>query len=168
MKRFLPLIAAAAAVLAFVFWWYSTAQVLKRQSDKLLNLATVAEGSGTGSRQLGGLALNRLLAAEVTLSVEEAPDANGTFSNAELEAAWSAYQRHVKRASFARRGPPRTLVSGSSATVSMNVETLVESSNLRIMEGTRNIVFRWSENKEGDWRLTTAEIRPIAGKGLVR
>ncbi|MES2997470.1 MAG: hypothetical protein V4733_11735 [Verrucomicrobiota bacterium] len=156
MKRVLLYSAIPLVLGAFLFWWFSAAQVVKRRTAKLLEIATVVEGDG-GDRVAGPYALNKLLAPEVTLSISEVEEANGTFDRQEIESAYSVLRGHVTSSRFDHDSRIETSVSGNTATARVDLKARVEMSGHRVvLNGPRHAVFSWI-NDDG-WRLTAMEI----------
>ena len=156
MKRFaLPLL-VLVLLGAFVFWWYSPVQVVKRRTGKLLETLTLESGTGRGGRQLATYSLNSLLASEVELESSSISEANGTFQRSEMESAFSWLCQQAKETRFELEAMHSVRIDGERADVELTLEGLVELPRYRPADGRYDVKFQWQLEKDG-WRLTRAE-----------
>lgn len=156
MKRFIIPSAALLVLAAFLFWWFSPTQVLKRRTHSLLETLTMDAGTGKSTRQLGAYSLNALLAREVELSTPTIDQANGTFERSELESAFSWLCQQAKQTHFELDEFRAVNISGDRGEVVFSLEALVELPTYRPVDGRFGVTFRWQREEES-WRLTGAE-----------
>jgi len=160
MKRFAIIAVVVALLTALGFWWFSPSEVVKRRTEKLLEVLTFDATSGRGARQMGAYSLNALLAEEVKLSSKSIAEANGTFERAELESAYSWLGAQAKQTSFKLEGFDSIEIEGDQATVHFRLKGLVELPNYRPADGHFRVVFKWVNIEKG-WRLQDAEWNQI-------
>jgi hypothetical protein len=159
MKRFGLPIVILAVLGAFLFWWFSPVQVVKRRTHTLLETLTMESVSGKASRQTGVYSLNALLAGEVELVTPTIPEANGTFDRSEMESAYSWLAGQAKQTRFELLEIHSITIDGNQADVSFSLEALVELPSSRPADGRYVVTFRWV-NDENSWRLARAEWNP--------
>jgi hypothetical protein len=161
MKRIGLPIVILAVLGAFLFWWFSPVQVVKRRTHTLLETLTMESGSGKVARQTGLYPLNALLAEEVELVAPSIPEADGTFGRDEMESAYSWLAGQAKQTRFKLLEIHSIKVEGRRADVSFSLEALVELPNSRPADGRYEVVFHWLDD-ERSWRLSKAEwnLRP--------
>ncbi len=156
MKRLIISAAALLVLAAFLFWWFSPTQVLKRRTLSLLETLTMDAGTGKSTRQLGAYSLNVLLAREVELSTPTIDQANGTFERSELESAFSWLCQQAKHTRFELDEFRSVNISGDRGEVLFSLDALVELPTYRPVDGNFGVTFRW-QREEDTWRLTGAE-----------
>jgi len=155
MKRIgLPVI-IIALLGAFVFWWFSPIQVLKRRSTSLLETLTLKDDSSKASRQMGVYSLNALLSSEVELSSTSIREANGTFERSELESAFSWLCEQAKETRFELQKIRSVKIDGDTATVELSLNAAVVLPSYRPADGGYDATLTW-ENEENQWRLAKA------------
>jgi hypothetical protein len=156
MKRIgLPII-ILALLGAFLFWWFSPVQIIKRRTINLLETLTMEAATGTATRQMGAYSLNALLAGEVELESDSIREANGTFQRAEMESAYSWLCQQAKQTNFDLIKFHSVEVEGDEARVSFSLEALVELPAYRPADGQYEVDFRWLREDDG-WRLANAK-----------
>ncbi len=156
MKRFVIIFVSVSLLAGLGFWWFSPGEVVKRRTEKLLEVLTFDATSGRGARQMGVYSLNALLANEVKLSSKSITEANGTFERADLESAYSWLGAQAKQTFFKLEGFDSIDVEGDQATVIFRLEALVELQNYRPADGKYRVIFKWKAI-ENSWRLQDAE-----------
>lgn len=155
MKRFALPVFIVAILGAFLFWWFSPVQVVKRRTQTLLEVLTMEAGSGKAGRQAGVYSLNALLASEVELVTPTIPEANGTFERPEMESAFSWLGEQAKQTRFELEKIHSVKIAGDRADVSFSLDALVELPNSRPADGRYEVVFQW-QREDNHWRLASA------------
>jgi hypothetical protein len=156
MKRIgLPII-ILALLGAFLFWWFSPVQMLKRRTQNLLETLTMESGTGAATRQMGVYSLNALLAEEVELESGSIAEANGTFERSEMESFYSWLSQQAKQTRFDLINFETVEIDDDTAEVSFALEALVELPSYRPADGKYDVDFRWRREDDG-WRLTSAK-----------
>lgn len=156
MKRISILAAALIILAAFLFWWFSPTQVLKRRTMTLLDTLTMDAGTGKSGRQLGVYRLNSLLAEQVELSTPTIEQANGTFDRSELESGFSWICQQAKQTRFLLDEIQSIDVASDRGKVVFTLEALVELPSDNPADGKFEVTFQWQ--RENDiWRLYSAE-----------
>jgi len=156
MKRFAIPSVALLLLAAFLFWWFSPTQILKRRTLSLLETLTMDAGTSKASRQLGAYSLNALLAPEVELHTPTIDEANGTFERSELESAFSWLARQAKQTRFKLDEFQSVKISGDRGEVAFSLDALVELPAYRPADGRFQVTFHW-QREENAWRLAGAE-----------
>ncbi len=156
MKRIGLPIVIIATLGAFLFWWFSPVQVVKRRTHTLLETLTMESVSGKAVRQTGVYSLNALLAEEVELVTPTIPQANGTFERGEMESAFSWLAEQARETRFEMLDLHSVRVDGERAEVSFSLEALVELPASRPADGRYEVVFHWASDGN-TWRLAKAD-----------
>lgn len=155
MKRIGLPVFVIALLGAFLFWWFSPVQVIKRKTKTLLETLTLQASTGTASRQLGGYALNALLAEEVELKSTSIREANGTFERSEMESAYSWLCGQAKHTQFDLISFHSVEIDDKTANVNFTLNAVVELPAYRPADGDYDVHFRWQREEDG-WRLASA------------
>jgi hypothetical protein len=150
--------AAAALLVGFYLWWSSPERALKRRTADFLETVSIGPDTNRAMRQLRTYALNRLLAAEVTLDTPDIPQANGTFERAELESAFSWIGNQAREATFALEYFGDVAVEKDRGQVALVLNALVDLGSSRPADGRYDVTFHWREIDD-EWRLERAEWR---------
>lgn len=156
MKRIIPALLLLALAGAFLFWWFSPEQVVKRRTESFLKVMTLEGSESPTSRQLGTYSLNALLAEQVSLESSTIHEANGTFERPELESAYSWLCQQAKKTHFDLVKFDSINVAGTRAKVAFTLDALVELPNYRPADGNYQVVFDWEKAEDG-WRLSAAK-----------
>lgn len=155
MKRYLIPVAVLVLSIGFCVWWYSPRQVIERRTRSLLETLTFEKGGGPAARNLGGFALHDLLAASVELETPTIPEANGTFSREDLEAAYAWLGNQAKETRFELEEIHDITVGESTATVECLLFGMVELPTYRPADGNYEVRFEWVKEKDG-WKISRA------------
>jgi hypothetical protein len=155
MKRYLISTVVVVLLAGFCFWWYSPRQVIQRRTHSLLETLTFGKGGGLAARNLGGYALHDLLAEEVELQTPTIPEANGSFSRDDLEAAYSWLGNQAKETRFEMKEIHDIQIQDTIATVECSLFGLVELPTYRPADGNYEVIFNWVKQDDG-WKLTRA------------
>lgn len=161
MKRIAPTVIVLALSGAFAFWWFSPRQVVKRRTGTLLRTLTLEEG-GAG-RRMAVYSLNALLAPEVELATPEVPEADGSFTRADVESAFTWLCGQARQTRFEAREFRAITVDGDHATVALMLDALVELPGRSLLDGPGDAVFHWRKGNDG-WRLSRAEWHQVPGR----
>jgi len=156
MKRIFPAILLLALAGAFLYWWFSPVQVVKRRTGSFLKILTLQASESPASRQLGAYSLNALLAEQVALESTTINEANGTFERPELESAYAWLCQQARQTRFDIVKFESVAVTGKRAKVTFTLDALVELPTHRPADGIYQVVFDWQETNDG-WRLATAK-----------
>ncbi|MDP3851817.1 MAG: hypothetical protein Q8Q59_15040 [Luteolibacter sp.] len=155
MKRLLFPSLAAALLTAFLLWWFSPGQILKRRTLSLLETLAMDAGTGHSSRQMGVYALNGMLAPMVDLNTPTIAQANGSFERSDLESAYSWLCLQAKQTRFELDRFHSIKISGDQGEVEFSLEALVELPTYRPADGRYRVTFHWQRG-EDQWRLASA------------
>jgi len=155
MKRLGLPIFIAALLGAFLFWWFSPVQIIKRKTKTLLETLTLQASTGAATRQLGVYSLHALLADEVTLEGPAIREANGSFDRSQLESAYSWLCQQAKHSQFDLISFHSVKIDDQSAEVRFALQAVVELPAYRPADGPYEAIFYWQRDDNG-WRLSSA------------
>lgn len=162
MKKILHLVWVVAVAGGFCVWWFSPVQVVKRKTDRFLELMSFEKGTGRAGRQAGVYSLNALLAAEVELSSESHPEVEGMHERQELESAYAWMAEHVIQSSFTRVSFGKIEIREPMAEVELVVDGLVELPGNKPLDGRYVVSLLWMAD-ENQWRLGHARWNEAGG-----
>jgi hypothetical protein len=156
MKRLIPVVFFIILAGAFLYWWFSPAQVIKRRTESFLKVLTLQASESPTSRQMGAYSLNALLAEQVALENPTINEANGSFERPDLESAYTWLCQQAKQTRFELVNFESVSVTGKTARATFTLNALVELPTYRPADGIYQVVFDWQEAEDG-WRLTSAK-----------
>lgn len=156
MIRLVLLLAAVAAAVLCLVWWFSPDQVVERRTRSLFRVLTLHAGTGIPARLAGMGSLDTMLADEVLIAHDALPEAEGTMDRAQIQEAFAWLCRQAKRTRFEVAGIESIVVDGASARVELELEILVELPDRRLLEGRRPVALGW-RLVEDRWVLERAE-----------
>jgi len=159
MKRLLTGIGILAIVAGFLIWWFHPHQVLKRRTNGLLKIMTVAEGSGAASRALKVSPLSRMMAEKVSISGSGDQRAEGTFPRPSVEGGFSWLVRNARFTRFKIQRFDSITVSGVTGVVHASIEAEVALKQETPLQGAYTMTLTW-QNDGSAWRLAAAEWQP--------
>lgn len=146
---------AGLLAVAFVFWWFSPTQVLKRRSASLVESLSFKRDTGIPLRQLSGYSFGSFLADEVELDSHGIPEAEGTFSRSNLESAHTALASYARESGFEIERFHAVTVTGDLAHVSLTIDGFVQLPEFRPADGKYLVDLHWRCD-DGVWRLYRA------------
>jgi len=155
MKRILIPLAAIAVIAGFLVWWFSPTQVVKRRTNRLMEVMSMSEGSSPATRQLGVYSLNALIARELVLDTPTISDANGIFERSQIESGFSWLAGAAKSSALKIKEIESITVNGNEATVKATIDAVVILSDYRPADGIYDVELDWRKEEDG-WRLTRA------------
>lgn len=155
MKKILIPVAAVLFV-AFLVWFLSPVQVVKRRTNKLMNTLTMEEGSGGTGRQFNVLALGNLIAEEITLETPDIEAANGEHGRDVINSGFSWLAGNAKFTKFEVVEFHSVVVDGDKATVSAKIEGVVVLPTYRPADGLYEVELDWKKEDDG-WRLARSK-----------
>jgi hypothetical protein len=157
MKKLLIPVVALVAVVAFLLWFFSSEQVVKRRTEKLMSILTMeADGAGK-SRQLSALALGGLIADELTLETPTIEEANGVHQRADMESGFGGLTRIANFTKFEVVDLHAITIVGEDARLSATIEGVVALPSYRPADGLYEVELDWKKENDGVWRLSRAK-----------
>lgn len=151
MKKLIILAAAAVILIPLGMWWFSTEQVIKRRTNHLMEVLSMSEGAGGPLRQAKVYSMNAMLAPEVTLTIPDIDDANGSFDKQEMESAFSWICQNAKQSDFRITEFQGIDIDGEIAKVRFIAEGFLELGASRPADGAFDVTIRWKKAGDG-WR----------------
>ena len=150
MKRNLIILAVLVIITGVLIWRSQPDQVLKRRSKDLIGMAS-SVSVGAGIFDLNRLKI--LLADEVALEIEQVSKDRKVVAEAQVISAYQWLGENVKRSSFEIVEFVGIDIDGSQATIKARVEGVIETENIRSMDGEYLVTFVWRKDARGDWVL---------------
>lgn len=150
MKRNLIILAVLVIITGVLIWRSQPEQVLKRRSKDLIGMAN-SVSVGPGIFDLNRLKI--LLADEVALEIEQVSKDRKVVAEAQVISAYQWLGENVKRSSFEIVEFVGIDIDGSQATIKARVEGVIETENIRSMDGEYLVTFVWRKDARGDWVL---------------
>lgn len=160
-KTIYPLLVLLVAGL-FLAWWFSPSQVVKRKTDRLMELMSFEKGAGKAGRQVGVYSINALLAQEVEISSDSHPEADGMRERQELESVYAWLAEHVVVSSFERVSFEKVEIREPLAEVELTVEGMLELPGSKPVDGRYKVFLLWMKD-ENEWRLGHARWTKAGG-----
>jgi hypothetical protein len=151
MKKLLILLAAAVILIPLGKWWFSPEQVIRRKTEHLMEVLTLSSGTGGPMRQAKVFSMNAMLAPEVTLTIPDIADANGTFDKQEMESAFSWICQNAKKSEFRVTEFTDVAIDGDRAKVRFTAEGFLELGVGRPADGKFDVTIHWIKAGDG-WR----------------
>ena len=150
MKRNLIILAVLVIITGVLIWRSQPEQVLKRRSKDLIGMAN-SVSVGPGIFDLNRLKM--LLADEVALEIEQVSKDRKVVAEAQVISAYQWLGENVKRSSFEIVEFVGIDIDGSQAIIKARVEGVIETENIRSMDGEYLVTFVWRKDARGDWVL---------------
>lgn len=150
MKRNLIILAVLVIITGVLIWRSQPDQVLKRRSKDLIGMAS-SVSVGAGIFDLNRLKI--LLADEVALEIEQVSNDRKVVAEAQVISAYQWLGENVKRSSFEIVEFVGIDIDGSQAIIKARVEGVIETENIRSMDGEYLVTFVWRKDARGDWVL---------------
>lgn len=150
MKKRIAAAVLLAALISMGLWWYSPEQVIRRRTEKLVELFSLSEDK-RGLRQMRVFAMNKMLCPQVELIFPEVSEANGSFDKAEIEAAFSWISQNAKRSHFEIVSFREVSVIGEKARLSFAAEGSIQFRSTSPIQGRFDVVIIWKK-AEDVWR----------------
>jgi hypothetical protein len=151
MKKLLILLVAAVILIPLGMWWFSPDQVIRRKTEHLMEVLTLSSRTGGPMRQAKVFSMNAMLAPEVTLTIPDIADANGTFDKQEMESAFSWICQNAKKSEFRVTEFTDVAIDGDRAKVSFTAEGFLELGVGRPADGEFDVTIHWKKAGDG-WR----------------
>ena len=151
MKKLIAIVVLIAALIPLGMWWFSPERVIKGQTKHLMEVLTLSSGTGGVMRQAKVFSMNAMLAPEVTLTIPDIADANGTFDKQEMESAFSWICQNAKKSEFRVTEFTDVAIDGDRAKVSFTAEGFLELGVGRPADGKFDVTIHWKKAGDG-WR----------------
>ena len=152
MKKLIILAAAAVILIPLGMWWFSPEQIIIRRTKHLMEVLTIAESTGRPFRQAKVFSMNAMLAPEISISISEISDANGTFDKQEVESAFSWICQNAKRSEMSIIDFGDITITDDEAEVEVMVDALFELPAGHSVSGNYVMTTDWLKTGDG-WRF---------------
>ncbi|MFU8893780.1 MAG: DUF4440 domain-containing protein [Luteolibacter sp.] len=159
MKRLPTTLGIVVIIAGFLVWWFHPHQALKRRSNGLMETLTIAEGSGTASRNLKVSPLSRMMAEEVTIIGAGDRRAEGTFPRSSVTAGFSWLARNARVTRFKIQRFESITRSGDTGVVHALIDAEVALKQETPLQGAYSMTLTW-QNDGSAWRLAAVEWQP--------
>ena len=151
MKKFIIIAVALLVLVPLGMWWFAPEQVIKRRTERLMDVLTISESTGRPIRQAKVFAMNGMLAPKVELGIPDIAEANGTFDRQQMESAFSWICQNAKQSDFRITEFQNVDIAENEAEVRFFVEGFLELGAGRPADGEFDVTIRWVEGGDG-WR----------------
>ena len=152
MKKLIILAAAAVILIPLGMWWFSPEQIIIRRTKHLMEVLTIGESTGRPFRQAKVFSMNAMLAPEISISISEISDANGTFDKQEVESAFSWICQNAKRSEMSIIDFGDITITDDEAEVEVMVDALFELPAGHSVSGNYVMTVDWVKTGDG-WRF---------------
>ena len=160
MKK--PIIAGAvifAAVTAFLVWWFSDTQVIKRRTSLLAETLTISEPDSNPARALKSQKFAELLAKNFSGNADLARY-SGNISRDEAISGHQYLSHSVKSSSLTLSDFKIISLESSTAQVSATFSLSITTKNGETDSETSATSLVWIKNDSGKWQLSSATLEP--------
>ena len=156
-KRFLSVVGILAIIVGFLIWRYSDAQVLKRQSNALIDSLNITGSETRSFRLLKTGSFTNLLAKSVTCQVNLA-NYRSTLSYDELEAQYHLFVHNVDTSSVKASNMDINIMSDSAAETTAELSLLITGKNGDGFSDAGKLTLLWKKDTAGKWRINSMRI----------
>lgn len=139
-------------MIGVLMWWFSDTQVIKRQTQELANVLTIATVDGKTSRAARNQNFKSLLSKDASCTVD-VKSYQGEFTRDDLIAAHHALVHTCKTANASASDVTITAINDTSATVTAKLAISVTEKNGNHHSETCQADLRWQKNDQGKWKL---------------
>lgn len=164
MRRRISIFALIVVLLlAFVGWWYSPTQVLKRRCDSFFNVISFSEKQAPAARHVQALKLADYLDRDVAISGKKLPEEiESPVSRGEMQAIFSAASDACRFIAITDRKFEFIGITGDDATVQALVKVAIgHPEGDKGFSGTHRLMLSWHRAKQV-WGLTKVAWEKIA------
>lgn len=151
MKKIIIIVVAVVVLIPLGMWWFSPEQVIKRRTNHLMEVLTLSSGTGGAMRQAKVFSMNAMLAPDVTLTIPDIADANGTFEKEEIESAFSWICQNAKKSDFRVAQFRDIEINADRAKVRFVAKGFLELPMGRPADGSFDVTILWKKSGDG-WR----------------
>jgi hypothetical protein len=151
------------ALLAFLGWWYSPTQILKRRCDSFLDVISLSEHQEPAGRQVQALRLGDYLDRRVAISGSElSEEIDSPMSRGDVQAIFSAVGDACTFIAITERQYESIVIVGDDATVQVLVKLAIgHPEGAARFDGTHRLLLSWRREKNA-WVLAKVEWEWIA------
>lgn len=142
-------------IMAFAFWWYSPAQVLKRRCNHFFNVISFTEKMKPETRQLRVMELGEFLDTNVVLSGKDLPDEiSNPAPSDELQAIFACVCDACRFVTITERNMEFIGIDGKTATVQATIKLAIDHpEGAKLFNGTHRLMISWQHAAQR-WRIT--------------
>lgn len=136
---------------AWLVWWMSPAQVVKRKTEDLVGLLCFDGGGGPGLMEMHQLA--GLLGQEVDVEIPILGVGKRSVSRDDAQSGYAGLRRRAKSSAFEVTSIHGVDVVDDRAEVTATLSGTLTMSRLRVLDGDYRVTFVWQDSGKG-WLLT--------------
>ncbi|BCX50190.1 hypothetical protein HAHE_40980 [Haloferula helveola] len=147
-------VAIAAAAVAFLLWWFSATQVLKRRVSSLIDTAVVPASMSDIGRGARGPNVAEFVAGslEIDSPPSLAQDLGPDLNRDTVSALYSAVAKYCRSITVNDLKIQSVDVDGETATVRFSADAVVDLPDRRPVDGIVDVDSRWRKT-DGKWLL---------------
>ncbi len=145
-------------IIASLAWWFSDAQVVKRQTHELTRLLTVASTDGKSTRAVKNQDFTSLLSPSVSGHVD-LPDYQSDFGHSDLVSAHHALVHFCRSSSVIASKLKISKPDQNRASVTADLDLSVTEKDETRHKETCQATLVWQKNDQGKWKLGSIEIQ---------
>ena len=154
---------ALAIITAFLMWWFSPSQVVKRQTNTVINCLDIPETATKTYRALKTTSFSNLLAKTATCHVDIA-NYHKDLTHDQLVESHQLYAYHVDWASAKGSNIKVNIIDDQHATAQAELNFTISSKKMAASSELITLNLSWQKNDAGKWQLTKVEMMgDIAG-----
>ena len=158
MSKFTATVLFALAIMtAFLVWWFSPSQVVKRQTNTVIKCLDIPETATKTYRALKTTSFSNLLANTVTCHVDIA-NYQRDLGHAQLVESHQLYAYHVDWASAKASNIKVSIIDDQHATTQADLNFTISSKKMAASSEIIALNLSWQKNDAGKWQLTKVEM----------
>jgi len=147
---------------ASLIWWYGDAQVIKRQSNSLLESLNITGAETRSFKMLKTNTFTNMLAKSVSCRVDMA-NYRSQFSYDDLEAQHHLFVNNVDTSSIKASNMAIEMLAFNEAKVSAGLSLAVTGKGRERFSENCQLTLLWEKTPDGKWKLTQLEISRAKG-----
>lgn len=159
-KPALILLGVMIIVVGTLAWWFSDAEVIKRQTEALAKSLTIASHDGKSARLSKTQGFSSLLAQSVSCSVV-IQGYESEFGHDDLQAAHHMMVHNCGSATAKTSNVEITMLSDTEASVTADLLLTLKEKNGTPHGKACDAVLVWKKNEAGKWKLDSIVITVI-------
>ena len=156
-KRFLCTVTILAIITGFLIWRYSDAQVLKRQSNALIETLNITGSETRSFRLVKTGSFTNLLSKSATCQVNLA-NYRSTLSYDELEAQHHLFVHNVDTSSVKASNMDISMTSDDTAETNAELSLFITGKKGDGFSDTGKLTLLWGKDTAGKWLINTMKI----------
>ncbi len=151
------------AIIIVLVWWFSPSQIIKRQTQKIIQCLDIPETATKTYRALKTNSFSNLLARSVSCRVDIA-EYQSEFSRDQLIESHQMYAYNVASAVAEASNIEVHIIDDKNARTNADIYFAITSKKIAAIKEKIEINLDWEKTDTGKWRLTNVEIVDISNQ----